>query len=234
MNQMLYKNMIQRLESVVPILEPKGHKHKILGSGVYIEFENRHYLATAGHVVQNNPKIFTKIAEDLIGGLNIRMFVGSIPVVDIVVGKLEEPLSMYQPIHIDTFKDFSAFPVGGTLVACGFPNSRTKVYGTVMDSELTCIFGEQESDETYKRVQADRTYSIVMKYQEKTVLNRSHNHARGPKLNGMSGGPLFWLPAKARYGEAVPQLVGILTNYDESTKSTIVATKVVWLKQFLP
>ena len=229
-NDQLFANSLQLKDSIVPFYHFQKKRIKILGSSVYLTFNDRYFLATASHVIEGRPVIFSD-PELTISLPNV--FVGFPDPIDVSVAELSGPLEKYQPLHVKQMRNFAKLPTGGRFFASGFPGSKTHEDRKVIDSTLITIFSGGEKKVEFERLNVAQQWAFGFHYPKKGLKDFDGKPTNQVNAHGMSGGGVFWISDRG-HRETVPSfLVGILVRWDDKISNTLVGMGIVKIVELL-
>jgi len=224
---------------VVGIAHENQYDESCIGSGVLVNLNGRHVVATAGHCIKRNPRIFygeTIMEEDKDGNpcfphaSRVRILKKDIhPTLDVGYLEIERPPEMEMTQDQLSF----ATPTGGAIHIIGHPSSRIEIDVTrreVIISRCNIATTVVEITDSYMKLD----YPVDAVRYENSAFTKGHQFPDAPGLSGggcfgvtktQSAGldlveykllaiPYQWHPAQ-RWLKAVP----IKHWFDHATKS---------------
>lgn len=217
--------------SIVPLIVAAGCKRlKLVGSSVYISVGHRRFLITAMHVAREfeEKPILVPRANGKLGPPRVRELVGfDHEKADVAVAELSEPLQAFETITADNISCFDLVARGMLFAAIGYPETKSKMYEGNFTADSMTFFTEEASKPEYSVTGADEHFNVVVQFGRKIIHSRSMQEGFSALPYGMSGGGLFWLPRTAKFEKRTPVLVGVLTEWDDKSKRTMTATKML-------
>ena len=216
-------------DCIVPIYT-KAERSRLshIGTSVYLLLENRHFLITANHVVENNIEYWIPVENgkfETIPGIEAK-FIGC-SAIDIAVIELSKQL-LFTPLQISNIYDHKNLKnFDNTLILMGFPSSKVKTKLQSSEGILQKFITQNSTDEEYKRLGVNKEIGIVIDFNEKQVKSPGKGIKKFPDPHGISGGGLFWMDNKGKTSKNVPAyLIGIVIEKDKNNRGGIVAIKI--------
>lgn len=120
-----------------------------------------------------------------------------------------------------------------TLSALGYPESKSRIYASIADCLLLSVVSREEDEREYHAADSSGPNQIAIHFKRNNMRGANGNIVQAPLIYGMSGGGLFWIHDDGKVGSSPPMLVGILTHWNASEQSTIVATHIGWVDKLL-
>ena len=217
--------------SIIPLFHGyKGSRPVFFGSAVYILIENRYFIFTAKHIVDEaKDNIIIPMDSNEFNSLPVSVFnCADSKDIDIAVAELDKPLKLFSPL---LFKDIMnidlAKSIPNKLIALGFPETRVKATSIDAKGELKKLLTDESNLLEYKRMKVDPRIGIIIDFDKTSVFSQKKVNVLFPKPNGMSGGGLFGMYKNGLLEINIAVLlVGILTDWDDKTKKGMKATKI--------
>lgn len=176
-------------------------KLKQIGSGFYVELNDGLYLISAAHVFDDEPK-------------NIRYVFNKLGVLQKVKGVLYKHIA--EGKRDDDLKDIVAVKLSGIEIKCAIaPNMfddsneyKEGLYGfigypgtkngqafdkTEMKNRPYSYVDKSISASKLKSFAYDDTLNIMIRYDNKKIIQNNMGPTKGPRMKGISGGPVFYL-----------------------------------------
>jgi hypothetical protein len=225
-SQNLYVNALRKKDSIIPLFREEGKKLRLFGSGIYITTADRFFLVTADHIADACRRLITAYPNNASRNLPTQRFYGHKQWADVAVCELEEKLTLFGPITRDDIRDYDKLPKGMPLAALGYPETKSKLYSSTIDCTLYTILSMEEESICVFVANPNRQVRIGIHFERTNVRTGDGKLVTAPIVNGMSGGALFWIHSDGQIVPSMPKLVGVLTDWDASKQSTIVATSI--------
>jgi len=143
------------------------------------------------------------------------------------------PLRQFEPLLRADIQNYDLMPMRMPLFALGFPSSRAKLYSSTADCTVSAVISHEEDDTHYLMAGADRRTHIAITFNKRDIRSADGQRVQAPDVYGMSGGGLFWIHDRGKIVPSPARLVGILTYWDNSSLTTLVATKMTALDSLL-
>ncbi len=232
-NEMLLANSQQVMPAIVPLFVPEGRRIKLLGSGVYLRLEDRDFLVTAAHVIDESRSLITALEPERVGSLPAVGYFFYREWADVAITELSAPLTQFEPLQRVHIQNYDLMPKRMPLFGLGFPSSKTRIYSSTADCTVSVVISQEEDDEHYLMAGADRRKHIAITFNKRDMRSANGQQVQAPDVYGMSGGGLFWIHGQGRVVPSPAILVGILTHWDDSSLTTLVATKMTALNPLL-
>ena len=216
--------------SIVPIFTRNERSQLVhIGTSVYLHLDNRHFLITAGHVIDDVIEYWVPVENgkfETIPGIESKFIICQ--TIDIAIIELSKSLILFTPLELSNIYDHTKHKVlDNTLILMGFPCSKVKTKILSSEGKLQKYITQNSDNSEYKRLGVNRHIGIVIDFNQKQVICPYSGIKRFPDPHGMSGGGLFWIENKGKYIKNVPTyLIGIVIEKDENNKKGIVAIKI--------
>ncbi len=237
-----FQALITRLQRYVrPLFAADGDRAHPLGSGFFVHAEGAYFFVTAGHVLTAIGKgtAAYPVAKHDFELLQGEWFIEASEHGDL--GVLVWPGKPRLPDDAEVFDIVDIVKVApdardGVPLALGYPASRNKVsYSRPrITPTIVAIAGRPIEPEEYKSAGCIPDRQILLCIDPSRGRSLDPQKPVLPALNGMSGGPIFWLPPRAELAaDARPALVGAVSRLDSSAKKYVVGERTDSIPVFL-
>jgi hypothetical protein len=213
----------------VPILQLANDKDdfEFVGTGVYIRRQDRHFVATANHVIHKiEPRrVLLLTSIDRASSIPARSCISrNDDKADIALYELLEPLHHFSPLAYDNVQPLT--DEDSVVYMLGIPATRVSRRSRQrIDFERRTVITRILRDGGQHFDQFDPQVNFVCDFKKEQVLNGNGQVVTFPDPYGMSGGPAFqpfYSEANALVGYS---LVGIMTEWNPKKKRFIRCTK---------
>ena len=218
---------------------PKPH-----ASGVFAKIENKYFLLTAGHVIDdcvNDIYIVIKQGESLLklGGewtINKPETTREKDKIDVAILKLDNETidkidEAYRFIELDSIETNHSAKKLPMYLSLGFPASMSKYnsYKKELKSTPFPYITMCADDSVYKNLGCDPKVNLIAHYDKKNVLDYKSNKKKiGPDPFGISGSGLWYIPVTevTKTFNINKKLVAIMTEWPLENRNYWIGTRI--------
>lgn len=236
------------MKCIVPLFTDVRSMPVSVGTGFLVSDVRRHFLVTAAHVLdlvaKTDDGLYFHSAPNMKRRVVGRMARTTIPpgktrdddLIDTGVVELSgEGVPPYPKagkfaLKLDMLRPTTAH-TGDRHLFTGFPSSKGRVNRVkhTLDSGAHSYLATPLNPAGYKDLGLSENMHIVLPYSPKKTVDLRLRKANFPKLNGMSGSPLFRLGPTRELG---PQVVGVVTTY-RPRYGIVIATSIAVARQMI-
>lgn len=201
-----------------------------LATSILYEKSNNFYLITASHVFKNhNPKKIGLLINDVFSYLNGFVILTEDPnnKIDLAIMKLSigfEKFIMEEYTFLDDryIDQKHIFDYKLNYLMAGYPVHMSKYYKQTHKREQLILLLHPSKKNLYKNLLLDKKFHIIMDLENTRSFNNINYNSVHPKLNGMSGSGLWYIPS---LDENTFKLVGIMIEWHKVHKVSV-ATRI--------
>jgi hypothetical protein len=187
-----------------------------IGSGFVVSSQGFYFLVTAGHVLTDHGWRMPAVsAQKKFIRLTGQRFLTEGDSGDIGIVSLEPNhplLAEYECTEVPNADEVQFSP--GFPVAVGFPASRNKVnaYKLIVEKLLVVLDCEHVEPRKYASFGYSQNDTFLVSFKPSQMWDANGNRVMPPQLNGISGGPIFWLHERVVPIRRPPTLLGVISR----------------------
>ena len=238
----LHVSSLKEIKKFTCMFIEEDSGYKIIGTGVFIKFNDSHYILTAAHVLDEFARLKIPVDDGdyllIPGGVSYtnnffdkrakdKVDIGFLKLDQESISDIEKNYDFLDQSQIELNHNYAQLPL---YTYFGFPTTLSKYSKTRNNFHVIPFFHTTipASMNIYDQLSRNPSQNIITSYNRKRAYNfKNKNLSNGPDLHGLSGCGLWYNdPMDLLQGICKPRLTAILTDWPVKNRNVVIGTNI--------